>query len=243
MIRDYKTLPLDKNKRHLIVGDIHGKFDMLERLLETGKYDPANDIVYSVGDMIDRFPYSVEVVKFFTEQPNTRAILGNHEYMMIDSEWYETWMNNGGIETGESLRKHGLTNKWMTGKFTDIPLVLDVGEDGDPDSFRLIHAEMPYDWNEERLRSELKTMSREKLSNKLQWSRKTIHLYNSVDLNTLHSIAKDITERNVRNVFSGHTWTAKYEVTKIGNQTFLDTGYLKLSMIDALTGESWTINR
>ena len=74
-------LPLDRSKRHFVVGDIHGRFDSFQNLLKEANYDPTNDIIYSVGDLIDRGPKSYETVKFFTSTPNVYSIMGNHEYM------------------------------------------------------------------------------------------------------------------------------------------------------------------
>lgn len=65
-------------QRHIIVGDIHGCLGELEQLLAmvgaTG-----DDIVVSVGDLVDRGPESPAVVQWFRERPNTRVIAGNHE--------------------------------------------------------------------------------------------------------------------------------------------------------------------
>jgi serine/threonine protein phosphatase 1 len=63
---------------YIVVGDIHGCFDEFLALLE--KIGPSeNDMIISVGDMVDRGPESPEVVSFFMRNKNTLAILGNHE--------------------------------------------------------------------------------------------------------------------------------------------------------------------
>ena len=94
----YRSMALDENKRHFVFGDIHGRYTTFQRLLELIHYDASTDVIYSVGDLIDRGPDSVSVVEFF-KQPHCHAILGNHEQMVLNlSEWEPVWMNpwNGG---------------------------------------------------------------------------------------------------------------------------------------------------
>jgi len=40
---------------------------------------PPEDVIVSVGDLVDWGPESPAVVRFFREHPNTLAIAGNHE--------------------------------------------------------------------------------------------------------------------------------------------------------------------
>lgn len=61
-----------------VIGDIHGCHDELIELLElTGADD--NDIIISVGDIIDRGSKSKETWRFFKDRPNTVVLMGNHE--------------------------------------------------------------------------------------------------------------------------------------------------------------------
>ena len=65
-------------QRTIIVGDIHACWQELQRLLERcGR--TSEDEVVSVGDLVDRGPEPAEVVRFFREDGNAIAILGNHE--------------------------------------------------------------------------------------------------------------------------------------------------------------------
>jgi serine/threonine protein phosphatase 1 len=65
-------------RRHIIIGDIHGCLGELEQLLAVVGATPE-DVIVSVGDLVDRGPESPAVVRFFREHPNTLAIAGNHE--------------------------------------------------------------------------------------------------------------------------------------------------------------------
>ncbi|MEV0662702.1 metallophosphoesterase family protein [Actinomadura luteofluorescens] len=64
--------------RTVVVGDIHGCFDELMELLEKVELQP-DDLLISVGDLVDRGPAPGEVVRFFRERPNSLALMGNHE--------------------------------------------------------------------------------------------------------------------------------------------------------------------
>ena len=87
-----------------IIGDIAGRYKTLQKLLDKM---PKNATPVSVGDMVDRGPYSKEVLDFFMN--NGKAILGNHEHMMIDfyrqNDFYQRgiWLMNGGVKALNSF--------------------------------------------------------------------------------------------------------------------------------------------
>jgi len=65
-------------KRTIVVGDIHGCYHELLTLLEkTGLRN--EDLLISVGDLVDRGNRSKEVWQYFMNRPNTIALMGNHE--------------------------------------------------------------------------------------------------------------------------------------------------------------------
>jgi serine/threonine protein phosphatase 1 len=64
--------------RKFIIGDIHGCFDELIELTEKiGLTD--NDILISLGDIVDRGNKSKEVYEYFLNRPNSIVLMGNHE--------------------------------------------------------------------------------------------------------------------------------------------------------------------
>lgn len=67
--------------RHIIIGDIHGCYRELHELLAcTGATE--EDIIVSVGDLVDRGPDSPAVLRFFQERcarGRTIVLMGNHE--------------------------------------------------------------------------------------------------------------------------------------------------------------------
>ncbi|GAA0936619.1 metallophosphoesterase [Nonomuraea longicatena] len=65
-------------RRTVIVGDVHACFDELLDLLDLVALRPE-DLLVSVGDLVDRGPQPAEAVRFFRERPNSVVVMGNHE--------------------------------------------------------------------------------------------------------------------------------------------------------------------
>lgn len=90
--------------QHWVIGDIHGCFYTLIRLINK-VYDQGEKpfkFIF-VGDMIDRGPYSMEVVNFvrlLIEKDMAICVRGNHEQMAIDAQNNQCnvnlWYMNGG---------------------------------------------------------------------------------------------------------------------------------------------------
>lgn len=95
--------------RTLVVGDVHGKLELLNRLVEEMQYKADEDRLIFIGDLVDRGEDSRGVVECVLalkrESPNVVIIKGNHEEMMLsalarpDSDASDMWYANGGIET------------------------------------------------------------------------------------------------------------------------------------------------
>ena len=99
--------------RTLVIGDVHGKLSLLNRLIEETGYRAGEDHLIFIGDLVDRGEDSRGVVERAIElhgqAPDlVKVIKGNHEAMMIDAlstpddDNAELWYFNGGIETLQS---------------------------------------------------------------------------------------------------------------------------------------------
>lgn len=237
------NLPLDLTKRHFVVGDIHGRLDMFERLLESADYDPATDIIYTVGDMIDRGSNSYEILEFF-DMKNNFSIRGNHEVMATDSNWYAVWMGNGGPQTLDSLRTNACDTNWLEAMIERLPFVIDVGEPGEEHAFRILHAELPPVWSEDDFQWILVDADDADDSTfaHVLWSRSTIEkaLRNVKNMKPSHFEIDFHPERSGRNVFVGHTPIRN--TMRVGDMTFLDTWASRtLTMVEAITLQEWSV--
>jgi serine/threonine protein phosphatase 1 len=239
----YLKIPLDFSKRHLIVGDVHGHYHALLRLLDSFNYDESKDVVYSVGDLIDRGPKSVEVIEFF-KRPNCWAARGNHEQMLVNHfNWKNIWLNNGGVNTLDSLDEHGHDIHWLEDFCRSLPVCLDVGENDDEGAFRIIHAELPPNVQDEELLWTLNEHPMDAAEGVLLWGRRTVTRVQSniaarkaIDAGI--EFAKDWTKRNV---FCGHTPTRK--VVRVGNMWWIDTFASRtMTMMNAITHEQSSVD-
>lgn len=102
------------------VGDIHGRYDLLEELL--AKVDPKGDqkLVF-LGDYIDRGPDTAKTLARLrdlqeTEPGRVICLMGNHEKMLLDFVddplgRGASWLRNGGAETLASYGICGVSRR------------------------------------------------------------------------------------------------------------------------------------
>ena len=95
------------------IGDIHGCYDKLRRLLDRIDIRWSRDTLVFLGDYIDRGPHSFEVLDCLIElkkqHPGSVFLKGNHEAMFLDflaGNHALSFIYNGGRETLESYQKH-----------------------------------------------------------------------------------------------------------------------------------------
>ena len=110
--------------RIYVVGDIHGRSDLLTRIHEAIRIDVRDrptslkrTVVY-LGDYVDRGPGSFNVLETLIRTPlegmKSVYLKGNHEDMMlrfIRGDNAPHWLHNGGDAT---LASYGITASWMT---------------------------------------------------------------------------------------------------------------------------------
>ena len=66
------------------IGDLQGHYDGLCRLLDKINYDPLNDGLYFLGDLVNRGSQSLETLRFIKSlQPNPKICLGNHDVYLL----------------------------------------------------------------------------------------------------------------------------------------------------------------
>lgn len=138
-----KIYPQNLRGRDFVVGDLHGCIDLLYILLEHVEFDPLNDRVFSVGDLIDRGPNSLEALELL-KKDWFFSVMGNHEYFLLrhiinlkqsepyDDLWLKEIKNN-------SLNWKKFCDEWRP-ILSNLPLVIMVGQD--KKQFNVIHAEI-----------------------------------------------------------------------------------------------------
>lgn len=71
-----------------VLSDIHGQKRRFESIMKQINLQPE-DTLYVLGDVIDRNPDGIKILRKLMTMPNVKMILGNHEYMMLDALYYE----------------------------------------------------------------------------------------------------------------------------------------------------------
>ena len=151
-------LPANTQGKDYIVGDLHGCFSLLERLLQAVGFDKSQDRLFSVGDLIDRGPESLRCLQLLDESW-FYAVQGNHEVML--AEFFSPYLLEGSIDDLSSMDENGFLvfgGDWvkqyflpeshcMTAEFDrclnmtlQLPLLYVVGEG--KQRFHVIHAEL-----------------------------------------------------------------------------------------------------
>ncbi|MCK5872975.1 MAG: serine/threonine protein phosphatase [Methylococcales bacterium] len=98
-------------QRIYCIGDIHGRYDLLQQLhdlilLDASNYHDSVSAVY-IGDYIDRGPQSKQVVDYLLSNPlldfNSIFLQGNHEQVLLeflhDPNSATAWFSFGGLST------------------------------------------------------------------------------------------------------------------------------------------------
>lgn len=62
-----------------VISDIHGEYDLFLKLLNSIKFS-SNDKMIICGDIIDKGPFSIKLLRYIRAQSNMCFIMGNHEY-------------------------------------------------------------------------------------------------------------------------------------------------------------------
>ena len=83
-----------------VVGDVHGRFDLLNKLLDQVNFDPCANVLIACGDLIDRGEHSVEMLNLL-KQNYFYSVRGNHEQLFL--EFFEHYIKSGMIEENKFL--------------------------------------------------------------------------------------------------------------------------------------------
>ncbi len=99
-----------------VLSDIHGQARRFYSILEQIDLK-AEDTLYILGDVIDRNPDGIRILREIMSRPNMQMLLGNHELMMLQSLYYPSdeaaapphyisrWYRNGGRVTHDYLKR------------------------------------------------------------------------------------------------------------------------------------------
>ena len=66
---------------YYVVSDIHGCYQKFKKLLDLIHFSNESDILFVLGDAIDRGFESIDVLKLMMKYDHIVPLMGNHEWM------------------------------------------------------------------------------------------------------------------------------------------------------------------
>lgn len=246
-----KKIPANVEGNDFIVGDIHGCYDELEKLLQHVNFNPSVDRLFSTGDLIDRGPRSSECLALLSK-PWFFAVLGNHEDLLLNKEELIRKKQDQSLSINEknyikSLSKylsdikkmplvyeveHLLLGKFYIVHSEILPEHLNYFTEEDIDNKeyeRMFNAMKHYDFSTNLLdffKKYDKTSLPYNLKQKLLWSRKTVSSFYKdhkqlIDMSDFSFMRNNSFVPKTK-IFCGHN-VVPFPM-KIGQQYYLDTG-------------------
>lgn len=132
-----------------VLSDIHGNQRRFASVMGQINLQPE-DTLYVLGDVMDRHPGGIRILRRLMAMPNARLLLGNHEYMMLralgkprddyedDGNALAHWYRNGGKVTHDHFKR---LRKTLRAEILDyllaLPLSYDVHLNGR--HYKLVH--------------------------------------------------------------------------------------------------------
>lgn len=222
---NYQKIVVEDEKRVFFVGDIHGAFDLyLKACKDLGITN--EDVVVSVGDLIDRGDKNLQTVLEFTRKENRYAVQGNHEDLMIKGllkgslQHEECWLVNGGIQTFQEVGEEGIF--LLAEMVKDLPVTLEVEHQGK--TFGVVHGGIPCFRRQEKDWSEvvLKAHQQPGYCEELIWDRSVIdHIKHHIQMETNPEDFVPAVD-GIDFVLHGHT-PVKDPIV-VANRIYIDTG-------------------
>ena len=113
-----------------VIADIHGnerRFNSIMKQINLQR----EDTLYVLGDVIDRHPGGIRILRRIMSMPNAKMLLGNHEYMMLRALGYPYDPYDPTSELiREDATEHWYRNRKKLEAFVKMPSVVAIGECG-----------------------------------------------------------------------------------------------------------------
>jgi serine/threonine protein phosphatase 1 len=142
----HRKIDLGARRRILACGDVHADFDLFEAKLREMQWDPQQDALVLLGDLVDRGPDPMRALDWISREGVLR-IRGNHEEiarLVADRDCDEEWARKCGadwiwdMDRGEARE--------VADRLMDAPVAITaatpVGRD-----VGFVHADCPSDWS------------------------------------------------------------------------------------------------
>ena len=129
---------------HYVMSDIHGEMDRFDDILKKIKFS-SEDSLYILGDVVDRGPHGITLLRRIMREDNVHMLLGNHEHMMLNyfspeatETDYRRWNRNGnGPTLDELVMLRQKTMNDLLWYLRELPVHIELNVEGR--DFYLVH--------------------------------------------------------------------------------------------------------
>jgi serine/threonine protein phosphatase 1 len=229
----HQSLDLSHKRRVFAVGDIHGEFAALERSLQTVNYDPSQDVLISVGDLVDRGPDSEAALEWI-KRPDFLRVLGNHD-IALKLLFQNRVTKSDLIQWGAQwcIYRSDPELRDISEALSNAPLAMTAVT---PAGHRVgfVHADCARDWNR-HIDGLMRCIPLfEDLS---LFSRETIHYVLECEKNNRDMDIDTVKVLHIDHVFHGHNPTE--EPLWAANRSWIDTGACFGGPITVIDVDQW----
>lgn len=208
--------------------DLHGyPLNMFKELLRKVRFS-KEDYLFVLGDVIDRGSDGISLLRWMMCQPNVELILGNHEEMMLESEFIIDKITNSSLDSLTSEKLDALANWIANGGEPTIAALRKLSDEDKQYVFEYLKDAPLYDIVSTENQHFLLTHSGLGRFS----SGKEIDDYNKEDFLLNRPVLTDKYYDNVITVF-GHTPTVNY------GETFAGKAIVTKTWINIDTGAGW----
>ena len=117
----------------IIVGDVHGCLRELKELLSLIPFDQSQDRLLFVGDLINKGPFSYEVLKYVREELRAEVVVGNHEVKFLKGMGDSLKLPPVLRELKQKMEEEGCLKEWICW-IKNLPLFIEA------EDFLVVHA-------------------------------------------------------------------------------------------------------
>lgn len=234
-MRLHREIDLRDRRRVLAAGDVHGDFDLLEARLTEMAWDPLQDQLILLGDIVDRGPDSLRALEWV----DTLRVLGNHEEVValvaqreIDDEEWVREFGAGWIWDMDRAQARDVARRLNEAPVA-LSVVTPVGR-----RIGICHADCPSDWNwvVTTLEGE-EGATRREMVRKCLWSRdQGLEIVNAHYEGRSHESPSGIMS-GIDHVFHGHT--AMWRPFIHGDRSWIDTGGAMTGRLTVVDVDRW----
>ncbi|WP_162815031.1 metallophosphoesterase [Erythrobacter aureus] len=229
---------LSSARRVLTVGDIHGCFDRLERQLDELGFDPDQDVLVLLGDLVDRGPHSDQALEW-CDRAGVRRVLGNHE-QIVDyavNRGAKGFHHRAGGIWFEQIVEPEKRRNWAE-TLMDAPVAMEITTPGGR-RVGFVHADVPTNcWTQlEKVLTSPDHPEHDDTWAHCMWERHRIdrieHLRDNPE--SARPVPQPI--RGIDHVFFGHTIV--HQALTHQNCSFIDTGAFRGGDLTIVDVDAW----